>query len=439
MSNKAGFSVIDVTPSRPVFLAGYPGRKEQCEEVADPLFLRAVALEDAEGRRAVIVTADLLKWPKDMTWRTKRWAEETLGLPSAALILNTSHSHSTPVLFSQECYPQWGLDVDYLRELEVSIRKCIAGALDDLRPMRIRYGLHRAEFGVNRRKPNPDRPGKVMLGVNEEGYFDPDLPVLAFSRPEDDKLVGVFYSYACHPTAWGGNRVSADWPGEVSRGLKKRLGEDVVTLFAQGGGGSVMPRVRPGADGDRNFRDYFDGVAADFAAFVQSDALREISLKLDARETEFPLPYDMPKAPSEAELKVYADPSEPEIDKYIRPANRQILRLWADQLLERLRTGTMPAAFIMHVTRLRLADGLRIIAMSGEVTAEVGRLVKDAEGEGTIFLGYCSYTDAYIPTAAMLDEEGHEALYSIYFHVRPAPFTAEIDDDVRKGVAATAF
>ena len=439
MPDKAGFRVLDVTPSRPVCLAGYPGRKEPSAGVADPLFLRAVALEDAEGRRAVILTADLLKWPKDLTWRTKRWAEEALGLPSAALILNTSHSHSTPALFPQECYPQWGLDVDYVRELEVAIRNCIADALDDLRPMRIAYGLHRAEFGVNRRRPNPDRPGKVTLGVNEEGYFDPDLPILTFRRPDDDKLVALFYSYACHPTSRGGNVVSADWPGEVSRGLKARLGEDVVTLFAQGGGGSVMTRVRHKADGEDAYHDYFDAVAADIAAYVQSGEPREIRLNIEARENEFPVPFDMAMAPTHGELTLYADPAEPPIEKYIRPANRQILRLWAGQLLELERTRTLPEAYVMHATRLRLAEDLQIVATSGEVTAEMGRLVKDAEGEGTIFLGYCSYTDAYIPTAAMLDEEGHEALYSIYFHVRPAPFTQDIDDIVRRGIAATAF
>ena len=62
----------------------------------------------------VLVTADLLKLPRDMAWRTKLWAERTLGLPGAALIINLSHTHAAPALFPQTCYPQWGLDVDYV-------------------------------------------------------------------------------------------------------------------------------------------------------------------------------------------------------------------------------------------------------------------------------------------------------------------------------------
>ncbi len=56
--------------------------------------LRVAAVEDDAGARLVIVTADLLKMPPDMAWRTKRWASERLGLPSAALIMNLSHTHS---------------------------------------------------------------------------------------------------------------------------------------------------------------------------------------------------------------------------------------------------------------------------------------------------------------------------------------------------------
>lgn len=437
MPSNAGFCVKDVTPERPVHLAGYPSRRDPSEGVADPLYLRALALEDSGGNRLVILTADLLKWPRDMAWRTKRWAQAALGLPSAALILNTSHSHCTPALFHQECYPQWGLDVEYVRFVEQSMRECVAGALDDLRPMRVRYGLHRMEFGVNRRQPNPDLPGKVKLGPNPDGYFDPDLPTLAFHRPGGDEIEAVFYSYACHPTARGGNVVSADWPGEVSRGIKKRLGDKAIVLFAQGAGGSVMARVGHKRFGEEAYRQAFDTVAAEIAGFVQSDAMRDIELSIETSESEFPLPFDRDKAPSDEELMLYADPSEPPADRFIRPANRQILRLWAGQILEMRRTGALPEAYTMHVTRARLAQCLRIIAMSGEVTADMGRLVKNDEGEGTVFLGYCSYTDAYIPTADMLDAEGHEALYSIYFQGRPAPFAREINEAVLQGVART--
>ncbi|OGV64022.1 MAG: hypothetical protein A3K19_04445 [Lentisphaerae bacterium RIFOXYB12_FULL_65_16] len=436
----AGFFVKDITPANPVFLAGYPGRRTPSDGVNDPLFLRIAALADGNGNRVAIVTADLLKFPRDMAWRTKRWAEQALGLPSAALIINLSHTHSAPGLFHQECYPHWALDVAYVRDLEAAIRDGLAQAFADLRPVSVRYGLHQAHFGVSRRRPDPARPGKVGLGLNPDGYYDPDLPVLAFRDATDGRLRAVLYSYACHPTSKHENLVSADYPGEVSRGLKRMLGDDVVTLFAQGGGGSVMPRYNYGTPEDKAvYAQRWRSVADDLAVFVGSDAMREIPLELAASEREFGIPYDMSQALSEAQLLAYADPHEPPLDGFFRPANREILRLWAAGLLERQRTGTQSDAFRMHVTRWQLCKDLQLIGLSGEVTADVGRMIKAVEApRPTIFLGYCSYTDAYIPTAAMIPEEGHEGKYSIYFHMRPAPFVPAIDDIIRREAAKTA-
>ena len=95
----------------------------------------------------------------------------------------------------------------------------------------------------------------------------------------------------------------------------------------------------------------------------------------------------------------------------------------------------MDSAFRMHLTRVLLNDHLQIIGLSGEVTAEVGQAIKSLfPDRQTVFLGYCSYTDAYIPTAAMLPEGGHEALGSVYFHDRPAPFVKEIDQVIEPEV-----
>jgi len=430
---KAGFFEQDVTPDRPVYLAGYPGRKEPSQGVDDPLFLRIAAMEDDAGERFVLVTADLLKFPGDMTWRTKQWAEAELGLKSAALVVNLSHTHSAPGLYVQRCYPGWAVDDAYVCGIEQSIREGIAAALDDLQPTRVSYGLHQAHFGVNRRALVPDSGGRRRLGANPDGYYDPDLPVFAFHREDD--LCAVLYSYACHATSKNRPLVSADWPGQVSQALKRELGDGVVTLFAQGAGGSVMSRKRLGTD-EEGYAPYWAEVGRDIADFVRSDAMTDLDLQLNCDEKVFLLPYDMDRFPSRRELMEAADPRDTPFPDELRPANRSILRLWARDMIERVRTDSVPKGFPMHLTRVRLNDSLQIMALSGEVTAEVGRMIKSLfPQDGTLFLGYCSYTEAYIPTAAMLPEGGHEALCSIYFHERPAPFKAEIDEILKREAA----
>ena len=426
---KAGFFEKDVTPPVGAFLAGYPSRSTGSEGIDDHLFLRIAALEDEVGERLVIVTADLLKFPKLMAWRTKAWCEANLGLKSASLIINLSHTHSAPTLFYQECYPHWPLDMDYINGLEQSIREGIAAALADLRPARITFGVHQAHFGVSRRLPVPERGGKVKMAPNPDGYYDPDLPVLAFYRDGEEQPSAILYSYACHPTSKNTLNISADYPCELSRGLKRSLGEEVMTLFVQGAGASIMPRP------EERSPEAWAAVSDGIADFVRSDSMQELGLKLSAVETEFGIPYDMSKALSAEELLELAGPETEGVPERVRPANRSIVRLWAQDMYEMMRTDSLPTEFRMHLQRVELSESVQLIAMSGEVTAEVGRMVKDLFPQReTFFFGYCSYTDTYIPAAAMLEEEGHEAYASMFFHVRPAPFVPEIDEIIREQV-----
>jgi len=429
---RAGFFEKDVTPPVGAYLAGYPSRNEPSQGADDPLYLRIVALEDDAGERLVLVTADLLKFPRDMAWRTKVWCQRTHGLRSPLVIVNLSHTHSAPALFLQRCYPQWPLNLDYVNALEQSIRDGISAALADLRPMRVQYGLHQAHFGISRRLPQPENGGRVVLSPNPDGYYDPDLPVFTFS--EGDELKAVLYSYACHPTSKATLNISADWPGLVSRGLKQELGDDVLTFFVQGAGASIMPRC-PQRDGQEEYERYWRAAAGDIAAFVGSATMRAVDLQLHGLEKEFELPYDLTRVPSEEALLELANPAESPVPAAFRPANRSILRQWARDLLEQVRTDSVATGFRMHLGKVRLTDSLQLFTLSGEVTAEVGRLVKDLYPERqTLFFGYCSYTDAYIPTAAVLPEGGHEALGSVFFHDRPAPFTAEIDEILKREV-----
>jgi len=434
---KAGFFERDVTPPVGVYLAGYPSRKEGSDGVLDPLYLRIAAVEDDAGERLVLVTADLLKFPRDMAWRLKAWCEKTLGLKSPCLIINLSHTHCSPGLFYQACYPHWPVDVEYVNMLEQAIRDGVRAALDSLAPARILFGMHEAHFGINRRKPQPELGGKVLLGANPDGYYDPDLPIMAFYDAGGKKLKAVVYSYACHPTSRGGMKISADYPGEISRGLKRELGEDVMTLFVQGAGGSVATRERDDGTNSPEYQAFWASEAEHIAAFAKSDKMAELPLHLGAAETEFVIPYDKAKIPSQEELLALCDPTDESMPPELRPANRSIIRLWARGIYEKVRTGTLPEGFGMHLAKIRLNDDLQIIALSGEVTAEVGRMIKDLfPDQQTLFFGYCSHTDAYIPRTSMLDEGGHEALASIYFHMRPAPFVEEIDDILKREVLA---
>src|SRR5256885_12546308 len=57
---KAGFASIKITPDKPVPMAGYASRSKPYEKVEQDIYAKALALEDAQGTRAVLVTTDLI-------------------------------------------------------------------------------------------------------------------------------------------------------------------------------------------------------------------------------------------------------------------------------------------------------------------------------------------------------------------------------------------
>ena len=60
MEWKAGLATVKITPEKPVPMAGYASRIKPFEKVEQDIYAKALALEDRQGHRAVLVTTDLL-------------------------------------------------------------------------------------------------------------------------------------------------------------------------------------------------------------------------------------------------------------------------------------------------------------------------------------------------------------------------------------------
>src|SRR5262245_52603199 len=63
---KAGVARSIITPNHPIWLAGYGKRDKPAEGKLTELWIKALAIEDAEGRQAVILTSDTLGIPQSI-------------------------------------------------------------------------------------------------------------------------------------------------------------------------------------------------------------------------------------------------------------------------------------------------------------------------------------------------------------------------------------
>src|SRR5262245_66057594 len=62
---KAGAAEIKITPEQPMWLSGYAGRNRPAEGTVSDLQAKALVVEDPTGRRAVVITMDLVGIARD--------------------------------------------------------------------------------------------------------------------------------------------------------------------------------------------------------------------------------------------------------------------------------------------------------------------------------------------------------------------------------------
>src|SRR5262249_40666907 len=64
---KAGAARVVITRDKPMWLSGYSSRDKPSEGKVHDLWAKALALEDASGKRCVLVTLDLVGIPREVS------------------------------------------------------------------------------------------------------------------------------------------------------------------------------------------------------------------------------------------------------------------------------------------------------------------------------------------------------------------------------------
>jgi dienelactone hydrolase len=243
-----GFASVDLTPDKPVPLAGYAARKGALSTgVHDKIMARAIALRAGRRSAIVLVSLDLLGVSADV----RRAVAEQLGpawleavdhpkdTTGPRLILTATHTHAGPGGLSDA--PAWRpmmgtYDKGLRTEMINRIAACVREALTRTVPAHLRMASAPvAALQRNRR--------------HEHGPLAPSLGVL---RIEDAsrKLIGAVVHYAAHPTILPAQtrEISADWPGAVVRKLEA-MHPGMHAMVLAGALGDIAPRVPPAPEG----------------------------------------------------------------------------------------------------------------------------------------------------------------------------------------------
>jgi neutral ceramidase len=394
---RVGLASVVITPPNPMPLAGYAAREGAFTRVEQDIHAKVLALEDARGGRALLITCDLVGLSQGLAEHICRRIAERSRLPRESILINFSHTHTGPAAAlslspgGRYSAAEARAIVDYGQWLAERLVETSLVALAQRQEARLRHGAGQVMFPVNRRQ----RTAKgVVLGFDHQGPTDRRVPVLSIEAA-DGRLLGVVFGAACHNTCLGpkDNFICGDYAGYAQALLEKAMG-GAQAMFVQGCGGDSSP--------------YPTGSLA--AARVHGAALaREVGRVLGEGSLR---PIRGPIYPRLAwvDLPLEPAPTLEEIEAMAREQPR-----WRQQSAVQLRALHASGALKTNRYRAPLAlwqfgSDLTFVGLPGEPVADYVRATEKTIGPENLWVaGYCNDHFGYLSNARILAEGGYEA------------------------------
>ena len=416
---KAGVATVTVTPEGSLWMAGYASRKKPAEGKATDLFAKALALEDAKGRRLVIVTTDLIGIPRPLRDAVARRVTEQHKLPPESLLLNASHTHCGPVvrLTRSSLYDLDGEQAEavrtYVAGLEDKLVDVVGQALQKLAPAKLSYSHARAGFAMNRRLPTDKGPQNSPY---PEGPVDHDVPVLRVESPDGRELRAVLFGYACHNTTLSFFQYCGDYAGFAQQELEAAH-PGTTALFLMGCGGDQNPYPRGTIEHCRTH-------GKTLATAVEAALLPEPK----------PLRGPLSTALEEVTLEFQPPPGREELVRMTQSPNL-FEQKRGKLMLEDLDAGNVPGTdYAYPIQVIRFGRDLTLIAMAGEVVVDYSlRFKRELSGPDAPILwvaGYSNDVFGYVPSLRVLKEGGYEGGGAMLYTSLPGPFAPSVEERI---------
>ncbi len=415
---KAGVARTIITPKQSLWLAGYAKRKHPSEGTRLELWAKALALEDATGKQAVLVTTDLLGLPKDVSDHIREQLQVKFKLSRAQVLLNSSHTHSGPVLGNAllDIYPlaegEKQKIAQYTHTLEDQIVDLVGKALQKMEPVRLYAQNGVTRFQVNRRNNSED---SLLLQTELAGPNDYAVPVIKVVNAKG-KLKAIAFGYACHPTVLNDYKWSGDYPGYAQLELEKNH-RKATALFFQGAGADQNPLPRRS-----------EALARQYG--------RELAAAVD-RVLEEKMPELTPvlkTAYSEINLTLDSLPTETELLKVAEDTSAAHNQRWARRMLTaRKQNQPFRTSYPYPLQAWQLGDQL-VLGLGGELVVEYAIRLKKMYGLQTFVLGYSNDVMSYIPSTRILEEGGYEGATSQMVYGMPTTWAPGIEETIINGM-----
>ena len=403
-----GAAEVDITPDFEVELCGFAARTQPAVGVLEPIFARALYLDDGNERLLWIV-CDVVALGRELVEGFRAWAKSTLGLESRQVLLCATHTHSAPATIPLNAAGQYS--DRYVRFLRFHLEGVAREGMRRPRPCRFIRGRSGCSTGVDRRRKG-------------SSHVDHNLWTLAFADAAEktDDLVAVAMNYPMHPVALGSGerRISPDWCGAAAGKIYDCVPGRPVVLVTNGAAGNINPwQMDVAPERVRQMGEILGTSSVRALAGPRRPDLSDATLAI--KSVTIPLPLDvLDDAGIDAAAEAFAArfaPGHPWAAK-----GEAVGATWRESMKRTIASPDGGGETPIEIQAIRIGD-VRVVAVNGEVFSRFTELVRKGTTADLFVVGYANAAFGYIPTRAAYAEGGYEVDEAHFFYnsFRPKP------------------
>jgi hypothetical protein len=248
----------------------------------------------------------------------------------------------------------------------------------------------------NPAKRNPDV-------VRPAGPIDPDVGVVYFDTPKNAP-VATYVNFAMHPDTVGGEGVSADYPGVLSKLLGEYRGPDMLTVFANGCCGNINHRDIGWLDPQKGPKEaHRIGTLLAGSVLRTTPHLKPVTadgLRVKSEVVQLPLAPIM-DADVEAANEV--------VKRVKEPATKFLDKVKAFKVLDVAARKGKP--WEVEVQVIVLGDQLAWVSLPGEIFVELGQAVKKGSPyPHTLIAELANGSIGYVPDKSAYPQGNYEVV-----------------------------
>jgi neutral ceramidase len=424
-SIKVGLAELDITPPNGFPMAGYY-HERLAEGTIDPLKAKAIVFND-QGEKAAILACDLCGVTFDLADEIRRKAAEKTGIKYENIVVNATHSHTSPDYYKTIQNYLFGdksdtLRVAYVEKLIGNAVAAIQKAEESAEPVKLAGGSLNQKTPVAFNRRFVMRDGSVQTWQNLKnpnvlkpaGPIDPEIGLVSI-RNKKGQTLGVLSNFALHLDTVGGTRWSSDYPYFIEQAVRQTQGEKCISIFGTGCCGDIN---HSNPDGSARNKTDFIGSALGNSIVAGLENLPELKtpkLVVKNRKVLLPLQECGEKEVTEAISILNALDIGKKVDflEQVRAHKMLMIDQFRNKSPLAAEKGRKPflrtkkwagigTNLPVEVTTIALSDDLAIVCLPGEVFVNLGLAIKqNSPYQTTLVIELSNSVETiYIPTQA---------------------------------------